>query len=72
MYASRQFAASDDLVRELLTHHGAADGLAATILPFVYDLTIGEHSACWGTWPPASTTTGGTSLAERLAPSHER
>lgn len=55
MYVPRPFAASDSLVRELLTNHGAADlitatadGLAATTLPFVYDPTIGEHGALLG------------------------
>jgi transcriptional regulator len=44
MYVPAHFAASDEDVRELLAHHGAADlitatadGLVATLLPFVYD-----------------------------------
>jgi transcriptional regulator len=44
MYVPRHFAADDETVQELLTHHGAADlvtmtpdGLVATMLPFVYD-----------------------------------
>ncbi len=42
MYVPAHFAAQDTEVRELLTHHGAADlvtaaasGLAATLIPFV-------------------------------------
>ncbi len=42
-------------MRELLTHHGAADlvtattsGLTATLLPFVYDPTVGKHGALLG------------------------
>ncbi len=45
MYVPKHFAAPDDeAVRDLLRHHGAADlvtstadGLVATLLPFVYD-----------------------------------
>ncbi|MFI7059944.1 FMN-binding negative transcriptional regulator [Kribbella sp. NPDC050124] len=44
MYVPKHFAADDEAVHELLTHHGAADlvtmtpdGLVATMLPFVYD-----------------------------------
>jgi transcriptional regulator len=44
MYVPAHFAAEDEAVQELLTHHGAADlitatpeGLVATMLPFVYD-----------------------------------
>ncbi|MCO1656318.1 FMN-binding negative transcriptional regulator [Pseudonocardia humida] len=44
MYVPAHFAPHDDHVRELLTHHGAADlittgpdGLEATMLPFVHD-----------------------------------
>ncbi len=55
MYVPAHFAAQDSEVRELLTHHGAADlvtattsGLAATLLPFVYDPTVGEHGALLG------------------------
>ena len=49
------FAMRDSEVREVLTHHGAADlvtattaGLTATLLPFVYDPTVGEHGALLG------------------------
>jgi transcriptional regulator len=55
MYVPAHFAADDAVVRELLTHHGAADlitatptGLLATLLPFVYDPTVGEHGALLG------------------------
>jgi transcriptional regulator len=55
MYIPASFAANDDVVRDLLTHHGAADlitatseGLLATFLPFLYDPTVGEHGALLG------------------------
>jgi len=55
MYVPAHFAAQDTEVRELLTHHGAADlvtaaasGLTATLIPFVYDPTVGEHGALLG------------------------
>lgn len=55
MYIPAHFAADDALVSELLTRHGAADlitstsqGLLATLLPFVYDPTAGEHGALLG------------------------
>jgi len=55
MYVPAHFAAEDAEVRELLTHHGAADlvtaaasGLTATLLPFVYDPTVGKHGALLG------------------------
>ena len=55
MYVPAHFAMRDSEVRELLTHHGAADlvtattsGLTATLLPFVYDPTVGEQGALLG------------------------
>ena len=55
MYVPAHFAADDTEVRELLTQHGAADlitatasGLTATLLPFVYYPTVGEHGALLG------------------------
>ena len=55
MYIPAHFAADDGLVSELLTRHGAADlvtstaqGLLATLLPFVYDAAAGEHGALLG------------------------
>lgn len=55
MYVPAHFAASDSEIRELLTHHGAADlvtstgsALTATLLPFVYDPTVGDHGALLG------------------------
>ncbi len=55
MYVPAHFAADDAAVHSLLTHQGAADlvtmtasGLLATLLPFVYDPTIGEHGALLG------------------------
>jgi transcriptional regulator len=48
MYVPAQFAADEATIRELLTNHGAADlvtatadGLIATMLPFVYDEDAG-------------------------------
>ena len=55
MYVPASFAASDEVVRDLLTHLGAADlvtatseGLLATFLPLLYDPTVGEHGALLG------------------------
>jgi len=55
MYVPAHFAMRDSEVRELLTHHGAADlvtattsGLTATLLPFVYDPTVGGQGALLG------------------------
>ena len=56
MYVPAYFAAQDSEIRELLTHHGAADlitasgsaPLTATLLPFVYDPAIGDHGALLG------------------------
>lgn len=55
MYVPAHFALQDTEVRELLTRHGAADlvtatasGLTATLLPFVYDPTVGQHGALLG------------------------
>ena len=48
MYVPSHFAADESAVRDLLTHHGAADlvtmttrGMVATMLPFVYDAERG-------------------------------
>jgi transcriptional regulator len=55
MYIPAHFAADDSEVRELLTRHGAADlitltddGLLATMLPFAYEPSAGEHGALYG------------------------
>ena len=55
MYVPAHFAADDALVSELLTRHGAVDlvtntaqGLLATMLPFVYDPCAGENGALLG------------------------
>ena len=55
MYIPAHFAASDDVVRDLLTNCGAADlitstadGLLATFLPFVFEPDAGEHGALLG------------------------
>jgi len=52
MYTPAHFEAAPDAVRELLTQPGAANlitataqGLLATLLPFVYDPSVGEHGA---------------------------
>ncbi|MDR7161306.1 FMN-binding negative transcriptional regulator [Arthrobacter sp. BE255] len=52
MYTPAHFDAGPDAVRELLTRPGAANlvtmtsqGLLATLLPFVYDPSVGEHGA---------------------------
>ncbi len=55
MYVPAHFAADSALVDELLRHHGAADlvtvterGLVATLLPFIYEPSIGERGALHG------------------------
>jgi transcriptional regulator len=55
MYVPKHFAADESVVRDLLVGHGAgdlitstADGLLATLLPFVYDSSIGEQGALLG------------------------
>ena len=55
MYIPAHFAADDAAVEDLLFRHGAADlitltddGLLATMLPFAYEPSAGEHGAQWG------------------------
>ena len=55
MYIPAHFAIDDDAVLQLLARHGAADlvtqtadGLVATMLPFVYEPAVGEHGALYG------------------------
>jgi transcriptional regulator len=55
MYVPAHFAAADATVAELLARHGAADlitvtadGLIATMLPFAYRPSVGEHGALYG------------------------
>ena len=55
MYVPGHFAADEAVVTELLRNHGAADlvtvtpqGLAATLLPFVYEPSIGSLGALHG------------------------
>jgi transcriptional regulator len=55
MYIPVHFAADDAAVEDLLFKHGAADlitltedGLLATMLPFAYLPSVGEHGAQWG------------------------
>jgi transcriptional regulator len=55
MYIPAHFAADDAAVDELLARHGAADlitltevGLIATMLPFIYEPSAGEHGALYG------------------------
>ncbi|MDI2035979.1 FMN-binding negative transcriptional regulator [Paenarthrobacter nitroguajacolicus] len=52
MYTPAHFAASDEALKSLLNYSGAAnlvtmtpDGLLATLLPFVYEPSVGEHGA---------------------------
>ncbi|MGY4543753.1 transcriptional regulator [Arthrobacter sp. UYNi723] len=52
MYTPVHFEAGPDAIHELLTRPGAANlvtmtsgGLIATLLPFVYDSSVGEHGA---------------------------
>ncbi len=55
MYVPKHFAADDAVVRDLLVNHGAgnlitstADGLLATLLPFIYDESGGEYGVLLG------------------------
>lgn len=55
MYVPAHFAPDESAVRDLLTHHGAADlvtatpqGLLSTLLPFIHDPDAGEHGALLG------------------------
>jgi transcriptional regulator len=55
MYIPAHFAVDDSEVRELLVKHGAADlitltddGLLATMLPFAYEPSAGEHGVLYG------------------------
>jgi transcriptional regulator len=55
MYIPTHFAVDATSVRELLAKHGAADlitltddGLLATMLPFAYEPSAGEHGALYG------------------------
>ncbi|WP_309073882.1 FMN-binding negative transcriptional regulator [Paenarthrobacter sp.] len=52
MYTPAHFAASDEAIASLLHHAGAGNlvtmtdgGLLATLLPFVFEPTLGEHGA---------------------------
>lgn len=55
MYVPAHFAADADSLNELLSRPGAANlvtstaqGMLATLLPFVYDPSVGEHGALLG------------------------
>lgn len=55
MYVPKHFAADESVVQDLLVGHGAgdlitstADGLLATLLPFIYDPSVGEQGALLG------------------------
>ena len=55
MYVPSHFSADPETVHDLLLHQGASDlvtstaeGLVATLLPFVYDPSVGEHGALLG------------------------
>jgi len=55
MYVPAHFAPDEAVVQELLVNHGAADlvtvtpqGLVATMLPFIYEPSVGEHGALHG------------------------
>ena len=55
MYIPTHFAVDDAAVDDLLARHGAADlitltsdGLLATMLPFAYEPSAGEHGVRWG------------------------
>jgi transcriptional regulator len=55
MYVPAHFEAGPDAIRNLLARPGAANlvtmtpqGLLATLMPFVYDSSVGEHGALQG------------------------
>jgi transcriptional regulator len=55
MYVPEHFAMGQPAVEQLLVHHGAGDlvtatseGLLVTLLPFVYDSTLGDRGALLG------------------------
>jgi transcriptional regulator len=55
MYIPAHFIMDEAEARHLLTHHGAADlvtatpdGMLASLLPFIYDPTVGEHGSLLG------------------------
>lgn len=55
MYIPSHFAADDAVVNDLLVNHGAGnlvtatpDGLLATLLPFIYDPSVGDHGSLLG------------------------
>ena len=55
MYVPAHFAADDATVKELLARHGAADlitltedGMLATMLPFAYEPSAGDHGVLYG------------------------
>ena len=55
MYIPAHFAVDDGAVKDLLAKHGAADlitltddGLLATMLPFAYEPSAGEHGTLYG------------------------
>jgi len=56
MYVPTHFTADDGDVQDLLAAAGSADlvtatsaGLVATLVPFLYDPTVGEHAPCSAT-----------------------
>lgn len=55
MYVPQHFRMPGDVVRQFLTDHGAGDlvtmtskGLLATLLPFIFDASLGPHGALLG------------------------
>ncbi len=55
MYVPAHFSASDAVVHNLLARHGAADlvtatadGLKSTLLPFLYEPSVGRHGSLYG------------------------
>ena len=74
MYIPAHFAADAGAVDELLARHGAADlitltddGLLATMLPFVYEPTAGEHGTLYGHVARNNGQWRKTALGESLA-----
>jgi transcriptional regulator len=74
MYVPTHFKAGPDDIRNLLTRPGAANlvtmtsqGLLATLMPFVYDASVGEHGALQGHLARNNTQWSEPAVGESLA-----
>ena len=74
MYVPAHFEAGPDAIRNLLARPGAANlvtvtshGLLATLMPFVYDASVGEHGALQGHVARNNTQWSEPAVGEALA-----